>query len=235
MPPKIKAVFNWSSGKDSALALYKILQDDRYQIIALLTTVNSQNRRSTMHGTPNSLLKLQAASIGIPLHIVELTPKGDMADYQHAMTQAVNHFKAEGVTHFVFGDIFLHDVRAYREQQLAPYGIQVVEPLWDKTSEQIMEEFLDSGLQTVVVTITDGVLDSSYVGRIIDREFINSLPPNVDICGENGEYHTFCYAGGMFRNPVPFTLGQATRVTYPIKHDDGTMHEYSYWFANIQE
>lgn len=230
-----KAVFNWSGGKDSALALYKIMQDDNYNVVSLLTTVNSQNKRSTMHGIPLSLLERQAESIGLPLYIVDLTPKGDMADYESAMTQAVNHFKRNGVCHFVFGDIFLHDVRSYRERQLTPHGIQVVEPLWDKTSEQIMEEFLASGLQTVIVTITDGILSEKLIGRMIDRELINSLPDEVDVCGENGEYHTFCYAGGMFRKPVEFTLGKSLKQTFPIRHDDGSIKEYSYWFANLQE
>lgn len=230
-----KAVFNWSGGKDSALALYKIMQNDSYEIVSLLTTVNSQNRRSTMHGIPISLLERQAESIGIPLYIVDLTPKGDMADYESAMAEAVNHFKRDGVYHFVFGDIFLHDVRSYRERQLAPYGIEVVEPLWDKTSEQIMEEFLLSGLQTVIVTITDGVLSDKLVGRVIDRGFVDLLPDGVDVCGENGEYHTFCYGGGMFRKPIAFALGEPLKQTFPVRHDDGTVKEYSYWFANLQE
>lgn len=230
-----KAVFNWSGGKDSALALYKIMQDDNYNVVSLLTTVNSQNKRSTMHGIPLSLLERQAESIGLPLYIVDLTPKGDMADYESAMTQAVNHFKSKGVYHFVFGDIFLHDVRSYRERQLTRHGIQVVEPLWDKTSTQIMEEFLASGLQTVIVTITDGILSEKLIGRMIDQELIDSLPDKVDVCGENGEYHTFCYAGGMFRKPVGFTLGKSLRQTFPIRHDDGSIKEYSYWFANLQE
>lgn len=232
---KKRAVFNWSGGKDSALALYKIMQDNNFEVISLLTTINSQNRRSTMHDIPISLLERQAESIGIPLYILDLTPKGDMSDYQSAMRKAVDDFRKEKVTHFVFGDIFLHDVRSYREKQLSPYGIEVIEPLWGKSSEEIMDEFLNSGLQTVVVTVTEGVLNRSFVGKKIDREFIMSLPPETDVCGENGEYHTFCYAGGMFRFDVPFTLGTPIRATYPIQHDDGTTHEYSYWFANLQE
>lgn len=228
-----KAVFNWSGGKDSALALYKIMQDENYEIVSLLTTVNRESQRSTMHGIPVSLLLKQAESIGIQLYVVDLTPKGDMSDYETAMKTAVNSFKQQGVSHFVFGDIFLHDVRKYRVEHLSPYDIEVVEPLWDKTSEQIMEEFLESGLQTVIVTITEGVVSEKLIGRIIDRELINALPANVDVCGENGEYHTFCYAGGMFRRPVEFLLGEPIRQTFPIKHDDGTVKEYTYWFANL--
>lgn len=230
-----KAVFNWSSGKDSALALYKILQDSDYEIISLLTTVNRESKRSTMHGTPITLLERQAQSIGLPLYVVDLTPKGSIEDYTEAMTQAVLHFKEQGVTHFVFGDIFLHDVRKYRQEQLQPYGIEVVEPLWDKCSEQVMEEFLDSGLQTIIVTTTDGIMGEEYIGKTITRELMDSFPPGIDPCGENGEYHTFCYGGGLFRTAVEFSLGSPIRQTYPIKLEDGTTKEYTYWFANLNE
>lgn len=232
---KKKAVFNWSGGKDSALALYKILRDDRYEVISLLTTVNRESKRSTMHGIPTSLLRKQAESIGLPLYVVDLTPKGNMEDYASAMNRAVEHFKGLGVNHFIFGDIFLHDVRSYREAQLQPHGIEVVEPLWDKTSEQVMSEFLDSGLQTVIVTITEGALSEQFIGKILDKELVESFPCEVDICGENGEYHTLCYAGGMFRHAVKFSLGRPLRETYLVTEEDGTAKEYSYWFANLQE
>lgn len=203
---RTKAVFNWSGGKDSAHALWRAIESQRYEIVALLTTVNHDTRRSTMHGIPFPLLQAQAASIGIPLHAVDLTPKGDMEDYQTAMSQAVAHFKAQGVTHFIFGDIFLHDVRKYREQQLAPHGIEVVEPLWGRSSETVMHDFLASGLQTVVVTTMADGLGAAAIGRTIDSDFIASLPAGTDPNGENGEYHTFCYDGPIFRTharPVP--------------------------------
>ena len=131
---RIKAVFNWSGGKDSAHrpAAGSLQVGIVYEIVALLTTVNRDTHRSTMHGIPTALLQAQADSIGIPLHIVDLTPKGNMEDYGAAMSHAVEHFKAQGVTCFIFGDIFLHDVRKYRERQLAPHGIGVAEPLWGR-------------------------------------------------------------------------------------------------------
>ena len=206
---RTKAVFNWSGGKDSAHALWHAIESQHYEIVALLTTVNHDTRRSTMHGIPFPLLQAQAASIGIPLHAVDLTPKGDMEDYQTAMSQAVAHFKAQGVTHFIFGDIFLHDVRKYREQQLAPHGIEVVEPLWGRSSETVMHDFLASGLQTVVVTTMADGLGAAAIGRTIDSDFIASLPAGTDPNGENGEYHTFCYDGPIFRTPVRFRLGES--------------------------
>ena len=232
---RTKAVFNWSGGKDSAHALWRAIESQRYEIVALLTTVNHDTRRSTMHGIPFPLLQAQAASIGIPLHAVDLTPKGDMEDYQTAMSQAVAHFKAQGVTHFIFGDIFLHDVRKYREQQLAPHGIEVVEPLWGRSSETVMHDFLASGLQTVVVTTMADGLGAAAIGRTIDSDFIASLPAGTDPNGANGEYHTFCYDGPIFRTPVRFRLGSPFSRSYDIRLDDGTEKTYTYWFADLQE
>lgn len=230
-----KAVFNWSGGKDSALALMKILEGGEYEVVSLLTTVDQENGRSSMHAIPLALIRKQAESIGLPLYTAYLTPHGDMQDYENAMNQAVAHFKRQGVAHFIFGDIFLHDVKSYREKRLAPQGITVVEPLWGKTSAEIMDEFLASGLRTVVVTTMADVLDSSFIGRTIDAGFPALLPAGTDVCGENGEYHTFCYAGGMFRNPVPFRLGAPRYVTNPVRLDDGTVKNYSYWFAGLQD
>ncbi len=229
-----KAVFNWSGGKDSALALYKVLQEGEFEVVSLLTTVNRDTHRSSMHGIPLALLRQQAESIGLPLHVVGLTPKGNMEDYESAMSEAVRHFVGEGVRHFIFGDIFLHDVRTYRERQLAPYGIEVVEPLWDRSTGEIMEEFLASGLRTIVVTTTAEILDERFLGRHIDAGFVRDLPPEADVCGENGEYHTFCYAGGMFRTPVAYRLGKPMRASYPVRLEDGTEKVYTYCFADLQ-
>lgn len=171
-----KSVFNWSGGKDSAHALWRAMQSDEYEIVALLTTANRSTRRSTMHGIPESLLLAQAERIGVPLHVVDLAPQGGMEDYGEAMTRAVGHFRQQGVTHFIFGDIFLHDVRSYREAQLAPLGIEVVEPLWGRSSAEVMRDFLDSGLRTVVVTTMADGLGAAAVGREIDRDFVASLP-----------------------------------------------------------
>lgn len=230
----IKAVFNWSGGKDSALALWKIIQSKQYEVIALLTTINRHSRRSTMHDIPIEILQQQADSIGIPLYVVDLTPKGNMEDYNQAMSHAVCYFKKLKVTHFIFGDIFLHDVKSYREQQLLPWDIQVVEPLWNKTSNEIMDEFLRSGLQTVIVTTTATQLGKEYIGKTIDSTLITSLPAEIDVCGENGEYHTLCYDGPLFQKNIHFQLGEPYKKEFPIKLDDGTEQLFSYWFADIK-
>lgn len=232
---RLKAVFNWSGGKDSAHALWRAMQSGRYEIVALLTTVNRATRRSTMHGIPAALLRAQAERIGIPLYIVDLMPEGDLADYGAAMSRAIEQFKAQGVTHFIFGDIFLDDIRAYRERQLAPLGIEVVEPLWGRSSDEAMREFLASGLKTVVVTTMADGLGRAAIGKTIDDGFVASLPAGVDPNGENGEYHTFCYDGPIFTSPVPFRLGRPFSRSYDVRLDDGTTKTYSYWFACLKK
>lgn len=232
---KIKAVFNWSGGKDSAFALWRAMQSDAYEIAALLTTVHCDTGFSSMHAIPPGLLEAQAEAIGLPLHRVALPPGGNMQAYEEAMCRVVTHFREQGTTHFIFGDIFLHDVRAYRERQLAPYGITVVEPLWNEKPEQVMEAFLASGIRTVVVTTAAESLGRESLGREIDRAFVDSLPAGVDPCGENGEYHTFCFDGPLFRHPVPFRLAEPRCETFPVRLDDGTERTYAYWFAGLSE
>jgi uncharacterized protein (TIGR00290 family) len=230
---KKKAVFNWSGGKDSALALYKVLQSDEYEVISLLTTVNSTNKRSSMHGIPVALLHEQANSIGLPLYLIEYAPEYEMKGYENAMLQAIEHFKKQDVNHFIFGDIYLHNVRSYREKQLNPHGIEVVEPLWNMTTDEVIQHFLQSGLETIIVTTMADLLDEKFIGRLLDLSFIKDLPKGVDICGENGEYHTFCFDGPMFMYPVSYSLGKPVKTSHTFKMDDGTDKVFHYWHADL--
>ncbi|MFV0507140.1 MAG: diphthine--ammonia ligase [Bacteroidales bacterium] len=230
---KQPAVFNWSGGKDSALALHQVLQGQDFEVVSLLTTVNFQNRRSSMHGIPIPLLQAQSDSIGIPLYTLELLPGGEMQGYEIAMQRAVDHFRALGVRHFIFGDIFLHDVRSYREEKLSPHGIEVVEPLWNKTTDEVMEEFLRSGLQTIIVTTNAEQLGEEYLGQRISKELISGLPLGVDPCGENGEYHTFCFDGPIFQHPVSYSLGEPIRITNTVNMKDGTHQTFHYCCVNL--
>lgn len=231
---KKKAVLNWSGGKDSAHALYRILNTEEYEIVSLLTTINGDTELSTMHNIPLELLKIQSEHIGIPLKIVSLKPKGSMSDYSTSMEKVAREFKEQGVDFFIFGDIFLHDVRSYREQQLAPLGITVVEPLWDKSSQQVMDEFLETGLKTVVVTTMQDGLGPKAIGRLIDRSFINNLPPTADPNGENGEYHTFCFDGPIYQSPIPFSLGTPYTKSFDIGLEDGTVQTFTYCFVDLE-
>jgi uncharacterized protein (TIGR00290 family) len=231
MPAKKKAVFNWSGGKDSALALLKILQDDSYEVVSLLTTISEATQSSTIHAIPLSLLQQQAHSIGIPLYIVSVDPiLKNYADQMHAV---VTHFKQSGVTHFIFGDIFLQDIKTYREKNLLPMGIEVVEPLWNKTSKEVIDEYLQSGIRATIIVTQADALDQSFIGRTLNAGTINDFPSHLDLCGENGEYHTFAYDGPIFRQPVAHCIQQVDQVTYDVPLDNGTTRSYTYWQATL--
>lgn len=231
---KKKAVLNWSGGKDSAHALYKVLQEGEYEVVSLLTTINASTHLSTMHNIPIELLQIQSNHIGIPLKIVGLQPKGTMSDYNSAMDAAVEDFKLQGVTHFIFGDIYLHDVRSYREQQLSAKGITVLEPLWDQSSQQVMNDFLSTGLQTMIVTTMADGLGKSAIGRVIDADFVASLPSGTDPNGENGEYHTFCFDGPIYSSPIPFEMGKPYSKSFDIGLDDGSTQTFTYCFVDLK-
>lgn len=210
----IKALFNWSSGKDSALTLYKILQDRDYKIEYLLTSVNQKFRRISMHGVRVELLEAQAASIGLPLKIMQVPEMPTMEVYENVMTETLTELKKEGITHSVFGDIFLEDLRKYRETQLAKMDFEGVFPIWKIPTGELIEEFLELGFKTIVVCVNERYLDKSFVGRVIDTDFINDLPENVDLCGENGEFHTFTFDGPIFSKPIDFEIGEIVYRKY---------------------
>ena len=224
-----KAVFNWSGGKDSALALYKVLQQNKFDVVALLTTVNEETELSSMHAIPHSLLLKQAESIGIPLYPVFL-PK-HLQIYEQRMKDAANHFKAQGIEHFIFGDIYLTDVRKYREDRLYPLGIEVVEPLWNPNSSEVMQDFLASGIKTQIIVTDASKLGEAFIGQDLNLTVLDLMSAEVDVCGENGEYHTFSYDGGPFKYPVDFNIIETRKMSYEFKLDNGEEMTYHYWQA----
>jgi uncharacterized protein (TIGR00290 family) len=232
---KIQAYMNWSGGKDSSLCLYKALQTGNYNIKHLLTTVNAIHNRVSMHGVRRSLLEAQAASLEITLATIELTEQPGMEEYESAMLQKVTEFKKAGCTHAIFGDIFLEDLRIYREQKLATRGIECVFPLWNIDTTTLVHEFIDLGFKGIIVCVNDKYLDKSFCGRVIDRGFINDLPAHVDPCGENGEYHSFVFDGPIFKTPIAFTKGEIVYKTYeaPVLDDNYAVSEYGFYFCDL--
>jgi uncharacterized protein (TIGR00290 family) len=232
---KPKAIFNWSSGKDSALALYKILKEDQFEITSLLTSINQDFQRISMHGVPVSLLEKQAESLGFSLIKMEIPKEPSMEDYQKIMSETMTKIKSQGVTHSIFGDIFLEDLRKYREKQLQSIGMKAVFPLWKQNTTDLIYEFLDLGFKTIVTCVNQTYLDKSFAGRIIDEDFIKDLPKNVDPCGENGEFHTFTFDGPIFKNPIAFEIGETVKKTYPKpKSDENNDDEqYVFWFCDL--
>ncbi|KFF22693.1 diphthine--ammonia ligase [Chryseobacterium sp. JM1] len=232
---KPKAVFNWSSGKDSALALYKTLQENRSEVITLLTSVNKEFQRISMHGVHVSLLEKQAESLGFPLIKMELPKEPSMEEYRELMNKTMSEIQAMGITQSVFGDIFLEDLRKYREDQLKSIGMEGIFPLWKQNTTDLIHEFLDLGFKTIVTCVNETYLDKSFAGRIIDRDFIRDLPKNVDPCGENGEFHTFTFDGPIFREPIQFEIGETVKKTYPKPkaNPDDEDGAYVFWFCDL--
>ena len=199
---------NWSSGKDAAFALYLAQQEKAYSVEKLVTSVNSEVGRVSMHGLRNDLLLKQAESIGIPLHLIPLPGNIPMETYNSIMEKEVLKLKDQGFTHSVFGDIFLEDLKAYREQQLQKVSMEGVFPLWKKDTSKLIQELLSAGFKAITVSVNAKLLDKSFCGRLLDDSFIADLPEGVDPAGENGEFHTFVFDGPIFSRPVTFQKGQ---------------------------
>lgn len=221
---KEKAIFNWSGGKDSALCLYKVLKAQHYDTLCLLTNVNQQFQRISMHGVRVELLEQQAASIGLPLAKIEMPEMPTMEAYEKVMEEALMPLKEQGASVSIFGDIFLEDLRKYREDKLALIGLKGVFPLWKLPTKDIIHEFIDLGFKTIVTCVNEKYLDKSFAGRIIDRDFLKDLPANVDPCGEYGEFHTFVYEGPIFKKSIAFTKGEVVYRKYspPPKENDSS-------------
>ncbi|HAO06304.1 MAG TPA: ATP-binding protein [Chryseobacterium sp.] len=232
---KPKAIFNWSSGKDSALALYKILKEEKFEVTSLLTSINKEFQRISMHGVHVSLLEKQAESLGFPLIKMELPKEPSMEEYREIMGRTMTEIQSQGITHSIFGDIFLEDLKKYREDQLRSIGMEGVFPLWKINTTDLIREFLDRGFKTIVTCVNETYLDKSFAGRIIDEDFIKDLPENVDVCGENGEFHTFTFNGPLFKNPVEFEIGEIVKKTYPKPKsgEDSEDDEYVFWFCDL--
>lgn len=240
---KKKAIFNWSSGKDSALALYKTLKNPDIEIVSLLTSVNKQYNRISMHGVRAELLEQQAKSIGLPLHKMEIPEMPTMEVYENVMQQTLAGFRKEGVSVSVFGDIFLEDLRKYREDKLAGMQLEGLFPLWNIPTKELITEFLDLGFKTIVTCVNERNLDKSFAGRVIDAQFIADLPDDVDVCGENGEFHTFTFDGPLFSRPIAFEVGETVYRKYekPKEESSGTAcdtntseaFDYGFWYCDL--
>lgn len=215
-----KAYLNWSSGKDSAFALYKIQQEKEYRVEKLVTTVNSEMNRISMHGVRNELLAAQVKSLQLPLQSILLQGNVSMSSYNDVMKTATGILVKEGFTHSIFGDIFLEDLRTYRERQMEEIGISPVFPLWKKNTTELIEDFLDAGFKAIIVCTNAKVLDSSFCGRILNEDFLSDLPSSVDPCGENGEFHTFVFDGPNFSQPVNFEIGEVVEKFYTSEEED---------------
>lgn len=208
----------------------------QYEVVCLLTTLGEQTRRISMHGVKESLLDVQSASIGIPQYKLFLPDNPAKESYEILMANALQEIKSQGITASVFGDIFLEDLREYRENKLSEINIKGVFPLWKTPTDELIREFIDSGFKTIVTCVNEKYLDKSFAGRIIDNDFLSDLPDNVDPCGENGEFHTFVFDGPIFKKPVAFIKGDVVYKKYlPVSQDENPQDPYDtgFWFCDL--
>jgi uncharacterized protein (TIGR00290 family) len=201
-------LFCWSGGKDSAMALHALRSAGDRHITGLLTTITQDYDRISMHGVRHALLERQAKSLGLPLHPVLIPPQCVNAVYEARMAEALAEHLARGTRAVAFGDIFLEDLRAYRERNLARIGMEAVFPIWKRDTRELARDFVRLGFRAVTVCVDPHALDASFAGRELDASFFEDLPPEVDPCGENGEFHTFVFDGPLFENPIPIRIGE---------------------------
>jgi len=208
------------SGKDSVLALHKLLREkpyvDEYEVITLMSTANEEYSRVSIHGVRKELLQAQADSIGLPLKIVWLPKDCPSEKYQEIMKKACEELLEQDIQHVAFGDIFLADVKRYREDMLATVGMKAIFPLWDMDTAHVIDEFLTLDYKTIITCVDLTRLPEDFSGKEITRQLLAALPLDVDICGENGEYHSFVFDGPIYKQPIPFTVGEKhlARDTY---------------------
>jgi uncharacterized protein (TIGR00290 family) len=226
-----KSFMNWSGGKDSSLALYHVLKNTSLSIDYLLTNLSAEHNRISMHGVSFELLKLQAESLDIPLETMKIVKDASMDDYNELVSSKMNFFTNQGINNCVFGDIFLEDLKTYREKQLNTVGIKAHFPLWKRPTSEIIQEFFDLGFKAKVVAINAKLLDKSFAGRELDQSFIDDLPKNIDVCGENGEFHSFVYDGPIFNTPIPITVNDIVKKEY--KSTENKEWDSAFWFANL--
>ncbi len=204
---KKRTLLSWSSGKDSAWSLHVLRQDPDIEVVGLVSTINEEFDRVAMHAVRVELLKRQAKAVGLPLHIIPLPNPCTNEIYESRMNDFIASIKNEGIEYMAFGDLYLEDIRAYRESRLKDTGITPLFPIWGIPTDELANTMVQSGLRAQITCVDPKKIDPSFAGREYNQSLINDLPDNVDPCGENGEFHSFCFAGPMFSQPVDITLG----------------------------
>ncbi len=234
---KIPAIMSWSGGKDSSYTLYKVLQEGIYDVKYLLSTINGNLKRLSMHGIKEELIQAQADSIGIPL-IKVYVYEANNAEYEKQMSEMLAKVNEEGINTVIFGDIFLEDLRKYREDKMSAVNMQCVFPIWKTDTTFLVNDFVEKGFKTVTCCINDGYLNENWCGKIIDNGFIKNLPTTVDACGENGEFHSFCYDGPIYKQPIKIEVKENIYkpLEYDLKNHPTAIKDVGtkgFWFADI--
>lgn len=216
---KYRALIFWSSGKDACLALHRVLQNSSFEVVGLISTVLEGSNRVGFHGVSADLLTAQAQGLGLPLSLIPIPAACPNTEYESRLSRALKVHQGAGVTHLVFGDLFLSDIRKYRESFLKPLGFELLFPLWKEDTTQLAHEFIQLKFGALVCGVDPTRLTDAFLGQSFDETFLHSLPSHVDPCGENGEFHTFVYEGPLFKNPIPIALGtiESDTLSHSIK------------------
>lgn len=203
-----KILLAWSGGKDSAMALYTLKKAGAYEVAALLTTMTEGYDRISMHGVRRTLLEAQADSLGIPLEKIYISQRSSNEEYEARMKEKLMEYQGRGISAVAFGDIFLEDLKKYREENLAKIGMRGLFPIWKRPTAELANAFIDLGFEAIITCVDSKSLDGSFAGRRFDKKFLSDLPSAVDPCGENGEFHSFVCGGPLFRQKIPFDIGE---------------------------
>lgn len=226
-------ILSWSGGKDSALSLYYLSKQGNSPSL-LFTTVNKATNRISMHGVREELLDLQAKSVGIRVKKLYLPEMPDMATYENQILSELNQFKIEGGLHEIaFGDIFLEDLKSFRESLMEKGGYKVSFPLWKIPSYKLVQEFIEAGFKAIIICVNNKFLDKSFLGRTIDSQFLKDLPREADPAGENGEYHSFVYDGPGFNEPIKFMKRETVFKSYAVDNKENVNYDTGFWYLDL--
>jgi uncharacterized protein (TIGR00290 family) len=237
MDSKKKITISWSGGKDSAFALNILYNSSDFEVVSLHTVIDQETRRVGLHGVRESLIEAQARALNLPLKKVYLPASTTHAVYEECIKNLYEELATEGVTHIMFGDIFLEDLRVYREGLLMQSGLIPVYPVWKLDSTEIIKGFIERGFKTILCSVNETCFKANLLGSTIADQFLQSIPENVDPCGENGEFHTFVFAGPIFQNEIEFDKGEVVAKDYSYKSlVDGkeTENRTTFYFQDLK-
>jgi len=230
---KKKVSISWSGGKDASLMLWHILSNDQFEIVELHTLLNKETNRVGLHGIHKDLIQAQANSIGLPIKFIYTEASSDNTNYENVMNSYYSECKKAGISHIAFGDIFLEDLKSYRDDILSKSDLTGVYPLWKQRTIDLAHQFINHGFRTVICASDSNKFQPSITGLEFNNQLLTMLPKNVDPCGENGEFHSFCFEGPIFKNPIPIILGEIEPHHYEYSNDEGEILKSNFEFIDL--
>ncbi|MEP2024615.1 MAG: ATP-binding protein [Reichenbachiella sp.] len=230
---KTPIAISWSGGKDSSMMLYHFMNDTQYEIVELHTAISSETKRVSMHGISQDLIKAQAESIGLPVHFISIDPDSTNANYEKALNSYYSNLRTKGINHIGFGDIFLEDLKAYRDQMLSDNGLIGVYPLWKQKTSDLAQFFLKNNFKTLICCAKQNLFPESICGKEYSQTMLDAFSTEVDVCGENGEFHSFAIGGPIFKHPISIDVNEIMVHTYKHKLTSGEEVKTAFEFADL--